>query len=158
MISSKIQPQLVVTRLRGGRDAGLVLVWNYGDDWGRILLTFTGADICSNWRYALTMLIQFLWELCCRTLLFPLFHLIYARPPVLGMTLNCIIMPHDYYNNTWHMLMVKIPCIGYNLWSWSINFKALRYQLTTIGDSGYRQHGISTLSQRTSSTMNTLLP
>ena len=39
---------------------------------------------------------------------------IYARPPIPSTTLNCIIMPHDYYNNTWHVLMVKIPCIGYN--------------------------------------------
>ena len=45
---------------------------------------------------------------------FPLSRLIYARPPVLGTTLNCIIMPHDYYDNTWHVLMVKIPCTGYN--------------------------------------------
>ena len=42
------------------------------------------------------------------------FSLFIARPPVLGMMLNCIIMPHDYYDNTWHVLMVKIPCIGYN--------------------------------------------
>ena len=42
------------------------------------------------------------------------FLLFIARPPVLGTTLNCIIMPHNYYGNTWHMLMVKIPCIGYN--------------------------------------------
>ena len=39
-----------------------------------------------------------------------------------------------------------------------LNFKALCCQLTTIGDSGYQQHGMSTLSQRTSSTTNTLLP
>ena len=45
---------------------------------------------------------------------FPQFPPIYARPPVLGTTLNCIIMPHDYYDNMWHVLMVKIPCIGYN--------------------------------------------
>ena len=99
-----------------------------------------------------------LWELCRHTPLFPLFCPIYARPPVLGMMLNCIIMPHDYYDNTWHVLMIKIPCIGYNSWTWSINFKALCCQLTTIGDSGYRQHGMSTPSQRTSSTTNTLLP
>ena len=43
------------------------------------------------------------------------FFLFIARPPVLGTTLNCIIMPHDYYNNMWHVPMVKIPCIGYNL-------------------------------------------
>ena len=85
------------------------------------------------------------WELCHRTPLFPQIFLIYARPPVLGMTLNCIIMPHDYYDNMWHVLMVKIPCIGYNLWTWSINFKALCCQLMTIGDSGYRQHGMSML-------------
>ena len=42
------------------------------------------------------------------------FSLFIARPPVLGMMLNCIIMPHNYYDNTWHVLMVKIPCIGYN--------------------------------------------
>ena len=42
------------------------------------------------------------------------FSLIIARPPVLSTTLNCIIMPHNYYDNTWHVLMVKIPCIGYN--------------------------------------------
>ena len=42
------------------------------------------------------------------------FSLFIARPPVLGTTLNCIIMPHNYYDNTWHVLMVKIPCIGYN--------------------------------------------
>ena len=86
------------------------------------------------------------------------FFLFIARPPVLGTTLNCIIMPHDYYDNTWHVPMVKIPCIGYNSWTWSINFKALRCQLTTMGDSGYRQHRMSTLSQRTSSITNTLLP
>ena len=40
----------------------------------------------------------------------------------------------------------------------ALNFKALHCQLTTIGDSGYQQHGMSTLSQRTSSTTNTLLP
>ena len=54
---------------------------------------------------------------------FPQFPPIYTRPPVLGTMLNCIIMPHNYYNNTWHVLMVKVPCIGYNLWTWSINFK-----------------------------------
>ena len=42
------------------------------------------------------------------------FFLFIARPPVLSTTINCIIMPHDYYDNTWHVLMVKIPCIGYN--------------------------------------------
>ena len=89
-----------------------------------------------------------LWELCHRTPLFPLFPPIYARSPVLSTTLNCIIMPHDYYDNTWHMLMVKIPCIGYNSWTWSINFKALHCQLTTIGDSGYWQHGMSTLKPK----------
>ena len=46
--------------------------------------------------------------------LFPLLFLFIARPPVLSTTLNCIIMPHDYYDNTWHVPMVKIPCIGYN--------------------------------------------
>ena len=122
-----------------------------------------GKDMCAHcgcrclpWRAK--SLVYDVWELCCRTPLFPLFFLFIARPPVLGMTLNCIIMPHDYYNNTWHMLMVKIPCIGYNSWTWSINFKALRCQLMTIGDSDYWQHGMSTLSQRTSSITNTLLP
>ena len=47
-------------------------------------------------------------------LFFLYFSLFIARPPVLSITLNCIIMPHDYYDNTWHVLMVKIPCIGYN--------------------------------------------
>ena len=47
-------------------------------------------------------------------LFFLYFSLFIAKPPVLGTTLNCIIMPHDYYDNTWHVLMVKIPCIGYN--------------------------------------------
>ena len=58
-------------------------------------------------------------------LFFLYFSLFIARPPVLSTTLNCIIMPHDYYDNTWNMLMVKITCIGYNSWTWSINFKAL---------------------------------
>ena len=47
-------------------------------------------------------------------LFFLYFSLFIARPPVLSTTLNCIIMPHDYYDNTWHVLMVKISCIGYN--------------------------------------------
>ena len=58
-------------------------------------------------------------ELCENYAVVPLFFLNFSlfivRPPVLGTTLNCIIMPHDYYDNTWHVLMVKIPCIGYNL-------------------------------------------
>ena len=48
------------------------------------------------------------------TLFFLSFFPFIARPPVLSTTLNCIIMPHDYYHNTWHVPMVKIPCIGYN--------------------------------------------
>ena len=47
-------------------------------------------------------------------LFFLSFLLFIARPPVLSTMLNCIIMPHDYYDNMWHVLMVKIPCIGYN--------------------------------------------
>ena len=34
----------------------------------------------------------------------------------------------------------------------ALNFKALCCQLMTIGDSGYQQHGMHILSQRTSST------
>ena len=52
--------------------------------------------------------IFYLLELCRHTPLFPLFLLIYARPPVLGTTLNCIIMPHNYYDNMWHMLIVRV--------------------------------------------------
>ena len=43
------------------------------------------------------------------------FSLFITRPPVLSTMLNCIIMPHNYYDNMWHVPMVKIPCIGYNL-------------------------------------------
>ena len=127
------------------------------DFWDKILCCHENilTGVCCSRPQGLAGL---LWELCHHTPLFPLFFLFIATPPVLSTTLNCIIMPHDYYNNTWHVLMVKIPCIGYNSWTWSINFKALRCQLTTIGDSGYRQHGMSTQSQRTSSTTNTSLP
>ena len=36
------------------------------------------------------------------------------------MMLNCVIMPQNYYDNTWHMLMVKMSL--YVLWF--LNFKA----------------------------------
>ena len=69
------------------------------------LCLFCTLDVRGNWVYCECE------NYAVAPLFFPLFRLIYARPPVLDTTLNCIIMPHNYYDNTWHVLMVKIPVL-----------------------------------------------
>ena len=75
-------------------------------------------EVMDRPRDGTTRVMRYSAAMCENYAIVPLFFfsfsLFIARPPVLGTTLNCIIMPHDYYNNTWHVLMVKIPCIGYN--------------------------------------------
>ena len=52
------------------------------------------------WESSTNLGLEYCENYAVKPLFFLSFSFIYARPPVLGTTLNCIIMPHDYYNNT----------------------------------------------------------